>query len=222
MRGLVHTSDLADDLVGPSAAKTKLRSSSSTSSNIWRVLLNTLQSWLSPPRSNIYEAEDGDWREVQVAAKPKFSQVHLIYQTLYKISVRLDFAVNVFFPGVDSKRCGCAAARSLRGRRTRPRCWQVSNWASLESWLECLEFQDLEFYSHSFLLKLKLKTSTTRVLFPPTVGDLLETLQVEVSPRFTIIMIVTNTFSMIMIILSSSSSCLTWSSWRSSDYNNDE
>ena len=96
MRGLVHTSDLADDLVGPSAAKTKLRSSSSTSSIIWRVLLNPLQSWLSPPRSNIYEAEDGDWREVQVAAKPKFSQVHLIYQTLYKISVRLDFAVNVF------------------------------------------------------------------------------------------------------------------------------
>jgi len=41
VRGLVHTSDLADDLVGPSAAKTKLR-------------------------SNIYEAEDGDWREVQV------------------------------------------------------------------------------------------------------------------------------------------------------------
>ena len=51
---------------------------------------------MSPPRSNIYEAEDGDWREVQVAAKSKFSQVHLIYQTLYKISVRLDFAVNVF------------------------------------------------------------------------------------------------------------------------------
>ena len=89
MRGLVHTSDLADDLVGPSAAKTKLRSSSSTSSIIWIVLLNPLQSWLSPPRSNIYEAEDGDWREVQVAAKST------LYTRLISVA-RLDFAVNVF------------------------------------------------------------------------------------------------------------------------------
>jgi len=41
VRGIVRSADLADDLVGPSAAFTKLR-------------------------SNIYEAEDGDWREVKV------------------------------------------------------------------------------------------------------------------------------------------------------------
>ena len=42
VRGIVRSADLADDLVGPSAAFTKLR-------------------------SNIYEAEDGDWREVKVS-----------------------------------------------------------------------------------------------------------------------------------------------------------
>ena len=42
VRGIVRSADLADDLVGPSAALTKLR-------------------------SNIYEAEDGDWREVKVS-----------------------------------------------------------------------------------------------------------------------------------------------------------
>ena len=41
VRGVVRSADLADDLVGPSAALTKLR-------------------------SNIYEAEDGNWREVKV------------------------------------------------------------------------------------------------------------------------------------------------------------
>jgi hypothetical protein len=41
VRVIVRSADLADDLVGPSAAFTKLR-------------------------SNIYEAEDGDWREVKV------------------------------------------------------------------------------------------------------------------------------------------------------------
>ena len=41
VRGIVRSADLADDLVGPSAAFTKLR-------------------------SNIYESEDGDWREVKV------------------------------------------------------------------------------------------------------------------------------------------------------------
>ena len=41
VRGIVRSADLADDLVGPSAAFTKLR-------------------------SNIYEAEDGDWREIKV------------------------------------------------------------------------------------------------------------------------------------------------------------
>ena len=41
VRGIVRSADLADDLVGPSAALTKLR-------------------------SNIYEAEDGNWREVKV------------------------------------------------------------------------------------------------------------------------------------------------------------
>ena len=41
VRGVVRAEDLADDLVGPSAALTKLR-------------------------SNVYEAEDGHWQDVQV------------------------------------------------------------------------------------------------------------------------------------------------------------
>ena len=41
VRGIVRSADLADDLVGPSAALTKLR-------------------------TNIYDAEDTEWKEVKV------------------------------------------------------------------------------------------------------------------------------------------------------------
>ena len=98
VRGIVRSADLADDLVGPSAAFTKLR-------------------------SNIYEAEDGDWREVKV---------------------------------------GCSNENYYDNQ-----CFQV------------LTVNGALVLKKDFEAQNGIVHVVDRVLFPPTVGDLLQTLQVK-------------------------------------------
>ena len=94
MDGLVGSTDLDDDMVGPSIAGTKLR-------------------------SNIYRTENGDWQEIQVRYFGKYT-THVSYYTLQGIC-NINLITFPLILGDNRERCSGFPVRYSGSKATRER-----------------------------------------------------------------------------------------------------
>ena len=95
-----------------------------------------------------------------------------------RIHQKFTSANSEYIKGVDSERSSCVTTRPLRRSRPSPCCWQVTDM--IISFWRIMSQRYFAILSDDQILFLGLEMiKYIRVLFPPTVGDLLETLQVN-------------------------------------------